>query len=502
MQAFVTLLLCTFAFHVFAAEAKRPNILFIYADDQSTKTVGCYPGSWPWVKTPNIDALAKNGVRFHAAYLGSWCMPSRATMLTGRFPHGIESMSMEGKYPGSTYDPKQCPFIPAEMRTQGYHTAQIGKWHTGTDTGWGRDWDHQIVWNRPLHPENAGAYYETQIMSVDGKEQTIEGYPADNYTQWSLDYIRGKNRDAAKPWYLWVCYGSVHGPSIPAKRHKGSYKDAEVPVPADIFPPREGKPDYLNKKQAWAKGPDGHPMAGKGGEAFGESKKGKRFDDWVRQVNECVPAIDEGVGLLIAALKESGQYENTLIIYTADQGFSMGEHGFRTKLAPYDANYRSPLIFSMPSRFPIGKVCNASVNAPDLAATFLSITGVKVPWQTHGRDLMPLLEKPDTAWPSPCYYEHMGNEYGAKVSQTILTGAEQKNDQGVPLYSAVVQDQFKLIHYLDGRSGEELYDLKNDPEELKNLIGEASHADRITQLRTAMKAELKRTEAGFTDFVK
>ena len=364
MKVFVSLLLCTFAFQLFAAEARRPNILFIYADDQSTKTVGCYPGSWPWVKTPHIDALAKNGVRFHAAYLGSWCMPSRATMLTGRFPHGIESMSMEGKYPGSTYDPTQCPFIPAEMRKQGYHTAQIGKWHTGTDTGWGRDWDHQIVWNRPLHPENAGAYYETQIMSVDGKEQTIEGYPADNYTQWSLDYIRGKNRDASKPWYLWVCYGSVHGPSIPAKRHKGSYKDAEVPVPADIFPPREGKPDYLNKKQAWTKGPDGYPMAGKGGEAFGESKKGKRFDDWVRQVNECVPAIDEGVGQLIAALKESGQYDNTLIIYTADQGFSMGEHGFRTKLAPYDANYRSPLIISMPSRFPTGKVCNASVNAP------------------------------------------------------------------------------------------------------------------------------------------
>jgi arylsulfatase A-like enzyme len=96
----------------------------------------------------------------------------------------------------------------------------------------------------------------------------------------------------------------------------------------------------------------------------------------------------------------------------------------------------------------------------------------------------------------------MGNEYGAKVSQTILTGAEQKNDQGVPLYSAVVQDQFKLIHYLDGKSGEELYDLKNDPEELKNLVGDTVHAERINQLRAAMKAELKRTEAGFAKSVK
>jgi arylsulfatase A-like enzyme len=165
-------------------------------------------------------------------------------------------------------------------------------------------------------------------------------------------------------------------------------------------------------------------------------------------------------------------------------------------------DYRSPLIISMPSRFPSGKVCDASVNAPDLAATFLAISGVKVPWQTHGRDLTPLLEKPDSPWPHACYYEHMGNEYGAKVSQTILTGAKQQNGQGVPLYSAVVEDHFKLIHYLEGQNGEELYDLKNDPEELKNLIGDASHAGRIVRLREAMKAELQRTEAGFAGFVK
>ena len=164
-----------------AAPAKRPNILLIFADDQSYKTVGCYPESWPWVKTPNIDRLAAAGVRFHAAYLGAWCMPSRAAMLTGHHPHGVESMRMEGKYPASAYDPKQCPFWPAVFRQQGYHTAQIGKWHTGVDAGWGRDWDHQIVWNRPLHPENAGAYYERQLVARDGREEWVDGYPADNY---------------------------------------------------------------------------------------------------------------------------------------------------------------------------------------------------------------------------------------------------------------------------------------------------------------------------------
>jgi arylsulfatase A-like enzyme len=484
-----------------AASAPRPNVLFIYADDQSVKTVGCYPESWPWVRTPQIDALAEKGVRFERAYLGSWCMPSRATMLTARHPHGIESMSMEGEYPGSKYDPAQTPFIPAAMRQQGYHTAHIGKWHTGTDSGWGRDWDHQIVWNRPLHPENAGAYYETQILSIDGVEHKVEGYPADNYTQWALDYIRGKKRDVAKPWYLWLCYGSIHGPSTPAKRHRGMYQDAKVPVPADIFPPREGKPDYLNQTQAWTRGPDGHPLVGKGGEKFGEAKKAKRFDVWARQMNECVPAVDEGVGQLIAALKETGQYDNTLIIYTADQGFAMGEHGFRTKLAPYDANYRSPLIVSMPSRFAQGQVCAAPVNGTDLMSTIIGLMQVKAPLQVHGRDLRPLLQVPSTAWPHACLYEHMGNEYGSVTTETVRTGRKQNHEQGVPMYAVLILEGWKLIHYLDGKSGEELYDLKNDPEELQNLIQAPEQAERVQTLREQMKAELQRSEAGFASLI-
>ena len=120
------------------AAPARPNILFIFADDQSYKTIGCHPEAFPWAKTPNIDRLAASGVRFHGAYLGSWCMPSRATILTGRQPHGIESMRMEGKYPASAYDPAKCPFWPAVLRRNGYQTAHIGKWHTGVDAGWGR----------------------------------------------------------------------------------------------------------------------------------------------------------------------------------------------------------------------------------------------------------------------------------------------------------------------------------------------------------------------------
>jgi arylsulfatase A-like enzyme len=113
-----------------SAADSRPNILFLFSDDQNPRTIGCYPQSWNWVKTPHIDALAKTGIRFEHCYLGAWCMPSRATLLTGRHPHAIESMTMEGVYPGSSYDPEKCPFWPRVLRKHGYQTAQIGKWHT------------------------------------------------------------------------------------------------------------------------------------------------------------------------------------------------------------------------------------------------------------------------------------------------------------------------------------------------------------------------------------
>ncbi|MEM7012013.1 MAG: sulfatase-like hydrolase/transferase, partial [Verrucomicrobiota bacterium] len=131
---------------LFAEDAEqRPNILFIFTDDQSHRTVSCYPEAWDFVHTPNIDALAEKGVRFSQAYTGTWCMASRATLLTGHHQTSIESMRMEGPYPGCVYDPEACPFWPRVFREKGYQTAHIGKWHTGTDTGFGRDWDYQIV---------------------------------------------------------------------------------------------------------------------------------------------------------------------------------------------------------------------------------------------------------------------------------------------------------------------------------------------------------------------
>ncbi|MFN4260374.1 MAG: sulfatase-like hydrolase/transferase [Gemmataceae bacterium] len=479
------------------AAKKRPNILFIYTDDQSHRTVSCYPEAYPWVKTPNIDALAQRGVRCTHAYIGTWCMPSRATMLTGHHPYGVESMRLEGPYPGSTYDPAQCPFWPKVFRQNGYVTAHIGKWHTGTDTGQGRDWDYQIVWNRPKYTDNATNYYYNQMITFNGGEtKLVKDYSTDNYTRWANEFIRGKGRDKDKPWYLWLCYGAVHGPYTPAKRHQDELKDIKVPTPAGIYPPRPGKPDYVQKLDNFTKGEDGQPIRkGSGKNIFGTNT----LTDWVRQYHQGVLAIDEGVAELVKTLKETGQYENTLIVYTSDQGYAWGQHGFIHKLAPYDATIRCPLIFHMPGTLPEGAVCEHPVGGVDLIPTFFQFAGIDLPWKMHGHDLTPLLKNPKMDWPHPVLMTLTGGNYGSATHQIPKDGKEFFRGQGIPWWVSLCQGKYKYIRTLMENEIEELYDLQKDPEELNNLALNPKYADKLAEMREAAIAEMRRTDAGWLD---
>jgi arylsulfatase A-like enzyme len=483
-----------------AAGPARPNILFIYTDDHSHRTVSCYPEAEPWVKTPHMDRLAARGVRFTHAYIGTWCMPSRATLLTGLHQFGIQTMRMEGRYPGSEYDPAHCRFWPADFRRHGYHTAQIGKWHTGTDAGFGRDWDYQIVWNRPKYPDNAGNYYKDQLLCFNGGEPKLtKGYSTDNYTQWAVEYIRGDHRPKDKPWYLWLCYGGVHSPFTPAERHAEAYPDAKVPAPADIYPPRPGKPEYLQSFSMWEKGPEGEPVLKRGerGKQVGddaEAAKGRTLSSWVRQYNQAVLALDEGIGKVLATLEESGQLKNTLVIFTSDQGFAWGQHGFRQKLAPYDANIRSPLIISMPGTIPEGKVVKHPVGGVDLVPTIYSFAKLPLPWAMHGHDLTPLLKNPSAPWPHPVLMPYTGHHFGRDTDR--IPSGEDVYHSGVPWYLMLVQGRFKYIRTLIAGETEELYDLLADSEELTNLATDANHAATLKTLRAATVAELKRTGAG------
>ncbi|MGI9474767.1 MAG: sulfatase-like hydrolase/transferase [Rubripirellula sp.] len=486
-------------------KAERPNILFIYTDDHSHRTIGCYPESYPFVDTPNIDQLASDGVRFKYAYIGTWCMPSRASLLTGHYQHGINSMRMVGKYPGSEYDPKQCPFWPSVFRREGYQTAHIGKWHTGTDTGFGRDWDYQIVWNRPRHTTNAGNYYKDQLIEFNGGEaQMVPGYSTDNYTKWAVDYLQGTGRRPDQPWYLWLCYGAVHGPFTPADRHLEDYKDVTVPVPADIYPPRQGKPAYMQEISHWFSGEDGQPNLKGRRRATGEQSPGRgihgsTLNAWVRQYHQGVLALDEAVGKLIETLKETGQYDNTLIVFTSDQGFAFGQHGFRMKVAPYDASIRSPLIVSMPSRLPAGKICETPVAGPDLVPTFFEFAEMETPWPMHGRSLGPLLRDPAQPVNRKALMTFTGRTYGEETDRIPSELDVLQLVSDVPWYASLNDGRYKYIRTFVQGEVEELYDLKTDPEELNNLASESAQRDRVLRMREDTIAELRRTEAGFVD---
>ena len=485
-----------------AAAENRPNILFIYTDDQSHRTVGCYEEAFDWVQTPNIDRLASEGVRFTRAYIGTSCAASRAAMLTGHLQFGVETMRFVGEYPGSHYDAEQCPFWPRVFREHGYVTAQIGKWHTGNDSGYGRDWDYQAVWNRPAHPDNAGNYYDDQLIEINGKTHRVKGYATDNYTQWAEEFIRGKHRQDDKPWYLWLCYTAVHGPFTPAQRHVNAYLNATVPVPADIYPPRRGKPAYMQKIQSWVKSSAGQPVMRGGGftaaTVAGKGLYGNTLADWVRQYHQGVSAIDEGVGRLIRALEETGQRKDTLVVFTSDQGFAWGQHGFKLKIAPYDANLRVPLIISHPGRVPQETVCCTPVSGVDLPPTFFRFAGIALPWEMHGHDLTPLMDDPQASWPHPVLLTQSHIRFGSD-SDTLPVDEKEMYSSGVPWWIFLVKGRYKYIRTLIQDQIEELYDLESDPQELHNLAANPGHTARLRQFRLETINELRQKGAGIVD---
>ena len=341
------------------------------------------------------------------------------------------------------------------------------------------------------------------------------GYSTDNNTKWALDYLHGREgRVDDKPWYLWVCFGAVHGPLTPADRQMKSYPDAAINPPADIYPgaTREGKPKYVRETESWVPGKDGQPELNTGKATqrtvTNMMVHGNSLNDWVQQYHQGVLAIDESVGKLVAALKEAGQYENTLIVFASDQGKAWGQHGFRVKLAPYDATIRSPMIVSMPSNLPSAKVCPHPVSSVDLPPTFFSLAGIDLPWKMHGHDLTPLLKKPESAkWPHPTLTGLTGARYGTNcnvIPRPDGDEAERKRlylgpDPGVPWWVSLREGDLKYIRTLIEGEVEELYNLKEDPKELTNLARNPAHPEKFMELRKKTITQLRRTDAGMVD---
>lgn len=349
---------------------KAPNILYIFTDDQSCRTLSCYPEAYKYANTPNIDRLAERGVRFDQAYVGAKCVPSRCSALTGRLQYDTRLDERGGK---------QRKYWLTALRNNGYYTGMVGKWHWGKGAdahGHGTNWDWSIVWDHGQYDAAGGYYYDQYVNYHGGKPEKLEGYSTDRYTEFTVDFIQERQKEPNKPWYFWLCYGAVHGPYTPADRHLELYLDQPATrTPEDIYGPRPGKPTHMQDGR-WKKGEQGEPVW-----------KSRTLDSWAKQYSQAVAAIDEGVGNILKALEETGQLENTIIVFTSDQGFAWGQHGLKDKLFPYAAAIKSPLIVSNQKRFPAGKVCNAPVNGPDIIRTFHTLTATEPDQDLHGRDI-------------------------------------------------------------------------------------------------------------------
>lgn len=469
--------------HLPAADP-RPNILYIFTDDQSRRTVSAYEQAHDWVSTPHTDALADSGMRFTTCYTGASCQMARAMMMTGRLQHAIQGFDTS-RYPACDYDPQRQPFWPANFRRHGYRTACIGKWHLGEDVGHGRDWDYSVIWDRCGPKSNRHAYYDNTLVRYHGGPRVpLDGYSTDRYTDLAVDYIRNETGQHDQPWFLWLCYGGVHSPYTSAKRHASVYDDAPpAGIPVDIFGPRPGKPDHLINYTRWEQDEQGQPVG---------------FDARVKKYHRAVTALDDGIGRVVEALRDSNQLNNTLIVFTSDQGFAWGQHGSREKWMAYDANIAAPLLVSWPSHVRPGQVCEQPVTGLDIVRMFHSLTGIKPVSELHGRDMAPLLSNPQHTLQEPLLLTHTARVYGDRFSQMIRAG-EFVGQGPKPAWLMMRQGRFKYIRHMQRNTLEELYDLQRDPGELTNLAVLPDQQDRLRKLRTAAAAAVRRKDGSFVD---
>lgn len=465
------------------ADRQRPNILYVFTDDQSDRTLSCYPNAYELADTPNIDHLAEKGVLFTQAFIGAKCVPSRATMLTGRLQFNIG---------------KSCDRYWAEdFRTQGYTTGMIGKWHWGKGVDMhkhGTAWDWSVVWDHG-QPHEHSTYYWGQSVHINGGPPTmLGGYSTDRYTDYAVDFIN-QQQAASQPWYLWLCYGAVHGPHTPADRHIGSLEDRpETPVPGDIFGPRPGKPEHMDTFTRW-KNVDGKPF-----------HADRSLDSWVKQYNEAVRAIDDGVGRLYAALNETGQIDNTIIVFSSDQGFAWGQHGLRDKRYPYAAALRSPLIISNPARFAQKAACHHPVNGPDVVKTLHSVADVQPVVPLDGRDFTALLSDPDphAAWTTePMLQTYSCSRYSSDDIEKAITAGNWKDltFDNSPAWLMLHDGRYKYTRYLAEDCIEELYDLATDPDELVNLAVDAAWHEQLASFRRQASEAFRNKGASFVDSI-
>lgn len=451
------------------AAAAPPNVLFILCDDLRPDALGCYGSAH--VKTPRIDSLAAEGVRFANAFCTtSLCSPSRASILTGRYAHA------HGVRNNFTELPPALPHWPARLQSQGYATAYVGKWHMGEDNDAPRpgfDWF--------VSHKGQGKYFDTEWNINGERREATPGYYTTVVTDFCLEWL--ERQPAGKPWALCLGHKAPHSFYFPEPKHAHAFDGVRVRYPESAFQ-LEGKPEWIRQRlPTWhgiygplfewrKKFPDPRP------EAVVD------FENMVRAYWGTILSVDESTGRLVDFLQQTGQLENTLVVFMGDNGLLEGEHGMVDKRTMHEPSIRVPLIASGPG-LPRGKVVTAQVLTQDVAPSILDLCGAPAIEGLDGRSWRKLTGAGDPGWRTEWLYEY---DYEKQFPYT-------------PNIRGIRTDRWKFVRYPHGdgspdRHRAELYDLENDPGELVNLAADPAHAATRAELEGRLAALLERHGLG------
>ena len=452
----------------------RPNILFIMSDDHASHAMSCYGSRIN--QTPHLDRIAEGGMRYDNCFCtNSICTPSRATILAGTYNHvnGVTTLSTPMDNRLQTY--------PKLLRASGYQTAMIGKWHLGqgpTHEPTGFDFWRVLP--------GQGLYHDPEMIDAQGR-RVFKGYVTDLITDMSLEWLNNRDRD--RPFCLMCHHKAPHRRWEPDEKHAHMYDGIDIPEPETF------DDDYSNRASAAAAatmrierdlGPDDLKVPVPEGLTPAEEKSWK-YQRYIKDYLRVVASIDDNVGRLLDYLDEEGLTENTMVIYTSDQGFFLGDHGWYDKRFMYEESLRMPFIARYLRQVRPGTVNEDMILNVDFAPLFLDLAGIDVPEDWQGRSFRPLLQGQTPAdWRTSLYYRYWMH----------------KAHHNVYAHYGVRTLRFKLIYYYSDALGQlgaidetyepewELFDLEKDPFELNNVVDEPAYADTVQ----ALKDELHRLQ--------
>lgn len=459
----------------------QPNIVFIMSDDHASHAMSCYDSKIN--ETPNLDRIANEGMRFDNCFCtNSICTPSRASILTGTYNHknGVKTL-------GDEIDGRQTT-LQKLMKNEGYQTAMIGKWHLGE--GGYADPIGFDYWN--VFPGQGE--YHNPVMYDMGKEKTFKGYATDIVTDMSIDWI--KERNVEKPFMLMLHHKAPHRPWDPDEKHMHMYENVDIPEPPTFHDNYENRSEAakearmriesdLTERDVKEKPPEN---------LSADELKSWYYQRYIKDYLRCVASIDDNVGRLLDFLDEEELAEDTIVVYTSDQGFFLGDHGWYDKRFMYEESLRMPFIIRYPKSIEPGSVTKDFALNVDFPETFLDYAGAKIPEDMQGSSLRPVLEgnTPDD-WQTSMYYrywEHLSYEHRVGAHYGIRTHRYKLiYYYGESLGAANAENEFRQPEW-------ELFDLETDSYELKNVYEDPSYFQVVKEL----KQELSKLKNKLEDF--